>query len=97
MNEQTVIDASRNLMDADPVLGSLIIILMGVVAAQVFWIKAILKEKDARTDLHLEDVRKYAAENEATRSIISANTAQITANTETMKTMIEVFRERVQR
>lgn len=95
--DQSVIDAGRTLMDADPVLGSMIVLLMAVVGYLTYWIRNILKEKDERLDAHLEDVRKYAAETEATRSIISANTAQITANTETTKIMIEVFKERVQR
>lgn len=95
MDEQTVIDAGKNLMSADPVWGSAVVILMAAITFLIFWIKGLLRENSDAKNAHLEDVRKYAAENEAVRSIIGANTEQIRANTDTMRTLVEIVRERV--
>jgi hypothetical protein len=94
MSDEVLTEAGKKIMDASPVYGPMLVILGLVIVALVLWIKSILKDKDARADAHLEDVRKYASENETTRSAIAANTEQIRANTQTMTTMIEVIRER---
>ena len=88
MPEQSVIDAGKNFMDADPILGSIIVILMAVIAFLTYWIKGLLKESAEAKKSHLDDVKEYAAAKEAFRSVIEANT-------ETMRTMIEVVRERM--
>ena len=82
-------------MGADPVLGSAIVLLMAAIVFLVVWVKSLISENSDAKEKHLEDVKKYAADNEATRSIVAANTEQIKTNTETMKSMIDVFRERV--
>lgn len=94
MSSEVITEAGNKIMDASPVFGPLLIVCGLVIAALVLWIKSILKDKDARIDAHLDDVRKYAAENEANRAAIAANTEQMRANTQTMTTMIEVIRER---
>ncbi|MCO5730062.1 hypothetical protein [Rhizobium sp. SSA_523] len=94
MNDQLITDAGKKIMDASPVFGPLLIILGLVIVALVLWIRAILKDKDTRTDAHLADVRKYAAENEANRAALTANTEQLRANTQATTTLIEVVRDR---
>lgn len=94
MTEQSVVDAGQNFINADPVLGSIIVVLMIVIAALFLWIKAVLKEKDEKQLAHLDDVRKFTSEVVENRVVVAANTDQLRTNTETMKTMIEIFRER---
>lgn len=86
MADQAVIDAGKNFINADPVLGSVIVILMVVVASLVFSIKGLLKENAEAKRAHLADVKEYAAAKEAFRSVIEAHT-------NTMKGQIDVLRE----
>lgn len=88
MDDQ-VIAAGKNFIDADPILGSIIVVLMFVVASLILWIKSILKDKDVRTDLHMADVRKFAADTEAFKNVISTNSEQLRNNTETVKMIAE--------
>lgn len=82
MNDTSLISAGKSLMDYDPLLGSLLVIMMAAIVAMFFWAKSILKEKSEAQLAHLEDVRRFASESEATRSIVSANTEQIRATGE---------------
>lgn len=95
MNEQSVIDAGKNIMSYDPLLGSLLILALAGIVFLFLQMKSVLKEKSACQQAHLEDVRKFAAESETTRTIIGANTDQLRANTEATSRLIEFVRERM--
>lgn len=95
MNEQSVIDAGRNIMTYDPLLGSLLVLALAAIVVLFLQVRSVLREKSECQQAHLEDVRKFAAESENTRSIIGANTEQLRANTEATGRLIEFVRERM--
>lgn len=95
MNEQSVIDAGRNIMTYDPLLGSLLILSLAGTVALFMWARSILKEKSVCQTAHLEDVRRFASETETTRSIVAANTEQLRSNTEATVKLGDLVRERL--
>lgn len=95
MNEQTVIDAGKNIMSYDPLLGSLLILAIAGIVAVFLWARSILKEKSAVQTAHLEDVRKFVLETEVTRSVVAANTEQLRSNTEATVKLGDLVRERL--
>jgi hypothetical protein len=95
MPPDQIAEAARNFTDADPVLGSVIAVLMLVIGFLVHWLRSCLGDVAAANKAHLEDVRKFAAENVAMRQIVDTNSEQTRAAAETMRTMIEVIREKV--
>lgn len=95
MDGDTIVKAGENIMRHDPLLGSLLILLMAVIVALFLWAKSILKDKTSAHQAHLEDVRKYASETEAVRSVIVTNTDQLRANTDATRSLNELVRERL--
>lgn len=95
MNEQSVIDAGRNIMGYDPLLGSLLVIALAGIVALFLNLNRLHKEKAACQQAHLEDVRKFVLETEVTRSVVAANTEQLRSNTEATVKLGDLVRERL--
>lgn len=92
MNENTLIEAGKSIIDYDPILGSLLVIMMAAIVALFLWARSILKEKSDVQRSHLEDVRKFAAESESTRTIVNANTEQIRHTGEAVTKLVDQAR-----
>lgn len=91
MPEEAAASASTKILDVG-VVGACCILLILAVIFLIMWIRSILKDMDEAKQAHLDDVKKYAAEGEATRAVLAKTITSVETHTETTKAMIELFR-----
>jgi len=85
-----VLDATQRFVNADPILGSVIAVLMVACAFLVHWVKSLLSELAAARREHLEDARKFATDSAASNAVITANTEQTRAAAEAIRTLAQM-------
>lgn len=77
MPDATVVEAGRSLVDASPVVGAFLVLVMAALVWVVYQWLATLKALDAEKDARLDDAKAYAKDGEATRNAMAANTSAI--------------------
>jgi len=87
MPDASLVDASSAFINADPILGSVVVVLMVVTAWVARQWLAALKSVDAEKDARLADAKEYAASGEAMRNAMQSNTSAI-------QSILEVVRDR---
>jgi len=81
-----VLDATQRFVNADPILGSVIAVLMVACGFFVHWINRCSRSSRE----HLEDARKFATDSAASNAVITANTEQTRAAAEAIRTLAQM-------
>lgn len=84
-----VLDATQRFVNADPILGSVIAVLIVVCGFMTHWVKSLLAELAAARREHLEDAKRFATDSATSNAVITANTEQTRASAEAIRTMAQ--------
>jgi len=85
-----VIEATQRFVNADPILGSVIAVLMVACGFLVHWVKSLITELAEARREHLDDARKFATDSATSTSVIAANTEQTRASAEATRAMVQM-------
>ena len=91
--DETVTKAADAFLNADPVLGAVIVVLLAVVVYLGKMLKDTLKAVNDEKDKRLDDAKAYSKDAETTRNQLAANTNAIASNTAVMQSVLSDRRQ----